>query len=277
MSSDEKKNVVLATSSGSSSFSSSSSSISPTSSSSVTSSSSSSSPSGGICVQIVDDETDYKSEAKKIMAALAEIVGSLPRNEEGNAEIIAWVYDKGTPKGDWIYSLLGSYTMTRAMDVCASLVQRFGTDYVTFSVVPKGKFHQINDDAATFEVLQDSSATKQVAKTRTKVINNEKKTKAEIKQHMDAEMDKKSVEYFSNVVYRCTFLYTRIQQYTDENKSMITQYRKRVEELQSLLKQYPTHMNNWEADAKTFNKKCEDPQAFSNMKRWFNGIFGDNE
>lgn len=223
--------------------------------------------------QKTDLSDSVRSEAKKLLAHMATIVESTPKNEQGNAEIIAWVYDKSTPKGEWIYILLGSYTMTRATDVCIDLVRKFGTEFVTFSVVPKGIFHQINDDAESVEVGQDSSSVNQIAKTRAKTIDDEVKIKAETERHMNAETDTKSVEYFSNVVYRCTYLYSRLQQHSNEIKEMTLQYKKRIAELESLMKQTPTHRVNWENDAKTFGKKCGDEHGFGNMKRWFDKTF----
>ena len=226
--------------------------------------------------QKIDSDLE-RPESKKLLAHLKTIVESTPKNEQGNAEVIAWVYDKDTPKGEWIYILLGSYSMTRATDVCRSLVQKFGTEFVTFSVVPKGIFHQINDDASSVEIVQDSSSVNQVAKTRAKIIDDETKTKAETKRHMDAETDTKSIEYFSNVVYRCSYLHARMQQYSAEMKEMTLQYKKRMTELESLLKQYPTHRTNWENDAKLFDKKCGGNQTFNNMKEWFDTTFNKQQ
>lgn len=223
--------------------------------------------------QKTDLSDSVRSESKKLLAHMATIVESTPKNEQGNAEIIAWVYDKSTPKGEWIYILLGSYTMTRAMDVCTDLVRKFGTEFVTFSVVPKGIFHQINDDAESVEVVQDSSSVNQMAKTRAKILDDEVKTKAETERHMNAETDTKSVEYFSNVVYRCTYLYSRLQQHSNEMKEMTLQYKKRIDELESLMKQIPSHRTDWENDAKTFGKRCGDNHAFNSMKRWFDTAF----
>jgi hypothetical protein len=216
---------------------------------------------------------EVQSESEKLIAHLSKIAKSTPKKEEGNAEIIAWLYDKNSPKGEWMYMLMGSYPLTMAMDVCSKLVQEHGTEYVTFSVLPKGRFHQINDEAVSFEVLQGSSSVMQASQTRVKVLDEEKKTKAEVSKHMNAESDTKSVEYFSNIVYRCAIMYAKIHQYADEMKTTTTQYKKRAAELETLLKQFPEYRTKWEVDAKTFNEKCGDAQTTANMKHWFDATF----